>query len=193
MMFARMAKLQVIGVLALGAILGSLVTYLFLTSSNEVNAQPESAQTVKLKSDVPTGPLTVEVTLQQHYLDGEVSEENVTEVIWSMEDFWAAYSEWELVHQEEGKAVFRKQIADISPLLKTTGMFGISDEGILTIYSGSPEEENAIQSFYQIDVGKLESYQQDKLQKGIPIRTKENYQQVLESFRKYTINTSSRS
>ncbi|MEJ9371507.1 BofC N-terminal domain-containing protein, partial [Schinkia azotoformans] len=49
-----------------------------------------------------TGPLTVNVVLQQHYLDGNTSEETVTETIWSMEDFWAQYKDWQLVDQKEG-------------------------------------------------------------------------------------------
>lgn len=134
-------------------------------------------------------PLVVTIILQRVYLDGEMSEEKTIETVWSMEDFWAKYDNWKLMDIEKSKAVFRQEIDDISPLLKANGYFGISDEGVLTIFNGRPGGSNIIQSFFQIDLGRLESIKRDQLEKGIPIKNKDCYKQVLETFKQYTVRT----
>ena len=78
-------------------------------------------------------------------------------------------------------------IDDISPLLKSNGYFGITEEGILTIFDGKPDEQSKIiQSFYQIDVEKLESHQHNLLKNGIKVFSKDEYEQVLEAFKPYS-------
>lgn len=133
------------------------------------------------------GPLKVTVILERVYVDGEVSEEILKETILSMEDFWAQYEDWSLVHQDEEQVVFQQRIDDISPLLKTNGYFGLTEDGILTIFNGKPDEsDKVIQSFFQIDVEKLESYQHDLLKKGIKVGTKDEYINVIETYKTYT-------
>lgn len=131
---------------------------------------------------------TVEVILQRHYLDGEVSEETVLETIWSMEDFWALYEDWQLVDQAQGKIIFKKDMNDISPLLKMNGYFGLSDDGTLNIYNGKPTDNEVIQSFFQVNTSRLKSHIHRELLEGIPVTTKDNYLQVLQMFEEYAIN-----
>lgn len=131
-------------------------------------------------------PVTVEVLRKCLYMDGEISEETVTEKIYSMENFWAKYEEWQFVGMENGQMVFQKQADDISPLLKANGYFGVTEDGILTIFNGKPYKSHIIQSFFQIDVGKLESTKREELIKGIPIKTKDRYVEVLETFKTYS-------
>ncbi|HWJ80428.1 MAG TPA: intercompartmental signaling factor BofC [Niallia sp.] len=131
-------------------------------------------------------PKKLEVVLKRVYLDGEVSEEYVEETVWSMEDFWSKYDKWQLVDMNSKGLIFKQDVDDISPLLKANGYFGITDDGILTIYNGKPEKENIIQSFFQLDLKKLESKQQENLQKGIPIKSKDRYVRVLETFKSLT-------
>lgn len=133
-------------------------------------------------------PLEVDVILERMYLDGEYSQETFKETIWSMEDFWAKYDTWQLIDMDETSVVFREQVDDISPLLKTNGYFGITDEGILTIYNGKPQKYNIIHTFFQIDVGKLESRKHEELKEGIPIKNKNRYVEVLETFKSYSLD-----
>ncbi|EIJ79015.1 hypothetical protein PB1_15694 [Bacillus methanolicus PB1] len=132
------------------------------------------------------GPVKITVILERKYLDGEISEEKVIETIWSMEDFLSKYKEWKLLDMTENQVVFRQKIDDISPLLKANGYFGITDDGILSIYNGKPGRSKIIQSFFHIDLGKLESAKWEQLKKGIPIKTKDRYEEVLESFKNYS-------
>jgi forespore regulator of the sigma-K checkpoint len=136
-------------------------------------------------ANVTEGPIQVEVILQRTYLDGEVSEEKIIEKVWSMEHFWLKYEQWELIDTYEKGLVFKKQMDDISPLLKSNGYFGITDDGTLTIFNGRPHRTNIIQSFFQINLEKLESRKHLELKKGIPIKTKDRYVQVLETFKPY--------
>ncbi|MEB1808033.1 MAG: intercompartmental signaling factor BofC [Bacillaceae bacterium] len=161
--------------------------------------QPESANTTQShasKSTVPVmkmvenadaGPKTIQVKLQRVYLDGEISEEVVEETIWSMEDFWAFYDQWLLVDQNEEEILFKQEIDDISPLLKINGYFGISEDGVLNIYEGKPDDQKIIQSFFQINTQKLKSHHESELKNGIPVMSRENYQEVLKTLEKYAI------
>ncbi|PLT31001.1 regulator [Peribacillus deserti] len=131
-------------------------------------------------------PVEKEVILQRVYVDGDISEESIMETIWSMEDFRAQYTGWQLISQNDKKIVFQKEINDISPLLKTNGYFGLSDDGTLTIFNGRPSESHIIQSFFQLDIKKLEGRTQKKLYDGIKISDKKHYNDVLETFKMYT-------
>jgi|UPI0003FC41B9 forespore regulator of the sigma-K checkpoint len=141
-----------------------------------------------LTQEVGKHPDRLTVILERIYLDGEISEEVVKERVWSMAEFWAKYDQWQLADRDGAKFVFKKQVDDISPLLKVNGYFGINGKGILTIYFGKPDESKIIQSFFQIDMKKLESTKQAELRKGIPIKTKDRYVEVLETFKAYSVN-----
>jgi len=133
-----------------------------------------------------TDPIEVTVILERMYVDGEISQELVVETIWSLENFWAKYDEWQLIEMDKDTIVFRKQIDDISPLLKANGYFGITDEGVFTIFNGRPKRSVIIQSFFQIDLGKLESKKWEELKRGIPIKTKQQYVEVIDTFKVYS-------
>ncbi|WP_042354935.1 BofC C-terminal domain-containing protein [Bacillus rubiinfantis] len=131
-------------------------------------------------------PRHITVILERIYLDGEVSQETIEETCWSMENFWAKYDDWELREINESKMVFSRKIDDISPLLKANGFFGMTNEGVLTIFNGKPRSSRIIQSFFQLDMEKLESKKQEELLQGIPIKSKYDYVEVLETFKHYS-------
>lgn len=127
------------------------------------------------------------VVLEKVYLDGEVSKEVVNESNSSQQDFWAKYDQWQLVDATESTVIFRKNVDDISPLLKANGFFGVTSKGVLSIYNGKPGQSKIIQSFFQIDIKKLESKTQEELIQGIPIKSKDHYVEVLETFKPYSL------
>ncbi|WP_246940781.1 BofC C-terminal domain-containing protein [Bacillus pinisoli] len=168
-------------ILWLGLLLFSLTGILITAAEESKSPVPTNNEAQEV-----TGPLTITVILERVYLDGEVSEEIKEETIWSMEDFWSEYESWQLVDQDEDLVVFQQNIDDISPLLKANGYFGITSNGTLTIFNGKPSIDNVIQSFYQIDVSRLESRQHEELKQGIPIQSKDNYVEVLEVFKPFS-------
>lgn len=182
-------RAHVVKYLVVSLVIAGFSIFFLLYQTAAENTEVKIEQTKEeIQALEVTGPLTVNVILQQQYLDGNTSEKTVTETIWSMEDFWAQYRDWQLVDQKEGQMIFRKTIDDISPLLKANGYFGISEDGTLTIFKGLPaESEEVIQSFFQIDISKLESRQQEELKQGIPVVSKDHYIQVIESFKTLSI------
>lgn len=134
-------------------------------------------------------PIQRTIILQRVYLDGEISEETIEETIISMDDFWRKYDKWLLVDQNDSQLVFQTYVDDISPLLKGNGYFGIKADGTISIFNGKPVKDQVIQSFYQIDLKKLESSQQTELLKGVKIENKERYKKFLEVYKPYSIST----
>jgi len=128
------------------------------------------------------------VILERVYLDREVSEEIVTETVVSMKDIWKKYEGWQLVNMDDEQIVFQKRIDDISPLAKTNGYFGLTKDGTLSIFEGKPDESSrVIQSFFQIDIKKLESHQHEQLQKGIRVVSKSRYRDIIEAYRHFAL------
>ncbi len=127
------------------------------------------------------------VILQREYLDGELSEEKITEWFGSIEDLKNKYKGWRIIEQTKDYLVLHKMESDISPLLKANGYFGMSEDGTLSIYNGKPEHDKVIHTFFQIDVGKLEVYQQEELQHGIQIISKDQFTSLMNEYREYAV------
>ncbi|WP_459499296.1 BofC C-terminal domain-containing protein [Bacillus sp. C1] len=135
----------------------------------------------------------VTILLERMYLDGEVSEEVFTEKIANVEQVLQQYKEWQLVDRDDTQIVLQKKIDDISPLLKTSGYFGVSNEGILQIFNGLPKSNNAIHSFFQIDMEKLKSYDRTELKRGIRIKSKECFVKTIEKMKQYAVQSKKKS
>ncbi|MCM3596371.1 intercompartmental signaling factor BofC [Metabacillus idriensis] len=175
--------------LLIGAFACVIVTLFFIIPSfhqKESSASENAAETENEVYEV-SGPLTVTVVLERIYLDGEISEEVKNETILAMEDFWAKYEDWQLIDQDDHQIIFQKEVDDISPLLKANGYFGISSEGVFSIFNGKPDDASEIiQSFFQIDVKKLETRKHDELRQGIRIESKDQYLKVIQSYKAYS-------
>ena len=63
------------------------------------------------------------------YLDGELSEEKIIELFWSIEELKNKYKGWKVIEQTKNHIVLHKMDNDISPLLKTNGYFGMTEDG----------------------------------------------------------------
>ncbi|MFP3858619.1 BofC C-terminal domain-containing protein [Bacillus amyloliquefaciens] len=133
------------------------------------------------------GPLRVHVQLEKVYLDGDVGIEHTDETVLAMEDFWASYAGWTLVEQKKGFVLFRKHVDDISPLSKVNGYIGVTDGGVISTFHGRPGSlAEPIQSFFQIDIERLESRLQKHLEHGIPYRTKAEFESVIDHIKTYS-------
>ncbi|WAA11573.1 BofC C-terminal domain-containing protein [Fervidibacillus halotolerans] len=128
------------------------------------------------------------IFLRQSYLDGETSETVIpTYVNDSQQDLQRYLDQgWELRDQNAERIILEKRVNDISPLLKSNGFFGITEDGTLSIFDGKPDENKVIHSFFQIDIKKLEVRKQEELKKGIPVRSKDTYFQVIQAFYPYS-------
>lgn len=161
-----------------------LIVLAFLQVFIFSNKEQVKAEAIFSQDELELQKMTV--ILQLFYLDGEISEEIVTEELNDMESLWKEYQDWKLVDINTNQVVFKKYIDDISPVLKANGFFGLSEAGALSIYNGKPNGSNIIQSFFQIDIDKLESSKQEELRRGIPIKDKNNFQKVINAFKPYS-------
>nr|WP_245934798.1 intercompartmental signaling factor BofC [Anoxybacillus vitaminiphilus] len=128
------------------------------------------------------------IILERIYLDGEVSEEITEETVVSMKDIWKKYKGWQLVDMDDEQIVFQKSVNDISALSKANGYFGLTKDGTLSIFEGKPNESSrVIQSFFQIDIKKLESRQREQLKKGIRVVSKTRYKDIIETYRNFAL------
>ncbi|MEH6956342.1 intercompartmental signaling factor BofC [Neobacillus drentensis] len=165
----------------------AVLLFMFIINAEGITMIGAASQIDSPYPQEKTEPLNMTVILERVYLDGEISQEVVHETCWSMENFWAKYDQWQLTDMDDSTMVFRKQVNDISPLLKANGFFGVTEDGVLTIFNGRPDQLRIIQSFFQIDIKKLESSKQEELIQGIPIKTKDRYVEVLETFKPYSL------
>ncbi|MBS4176212.1 intercompartmental signaling factor BofC [Lederbergia citrea] len=168
-------------------LLFSCLSLFYFAGQQPTRADERTPSNAIKELDIPDNPLILDVTLKRKYIDGEISEETVKETIWALEDFWTKYETWQLVDMDEDHLVFELFVDDISPLLKLNGFFGLSEDGILSIYNGKPDQEDIIQSFFQIDIKKLEGKKRDQLKQGIPVKTKEDFTEVLEAMKNYSL------
>ncbi|GAB7386529.1 hypothetical protein BSNK01_03640 [Bacillaceae bacterium] len=134
----------------------------------------------------------VDVVLKQTYACGVEVEERRNVTFASEEALRRAYGDWELVSVDRGNAyVFRRSVQDISPLCKESGYFGLSADGILTLFQGPPKDGKIIRAFFPINTKKLESMlpQQEiaMLYKGIRIRDLAEYNSVLSTYEEFAL------
>lgn len=127
----------------------------------------------------------LQMMLQLFYFDGKVTGEMIKEDVNDIEQLWNEYHDWKLVEINLDHIILQKKINDISPVLKANGYFGLTDGGLLTVFKGEPNENNIIQSFYQIDLEKLKTLQYEQLKKGIPVQSKEDFQNIYNTFKQY--------
>lgn len=127
----------------------------------------------------------LQTILQLFYLDGEVTSEMIREDVNDIEQLWDEYKDWKLVEINVDHIIFQKKSNDILPVLQANGYFGLTEEGILTVFQGKPEEINVIKSFHEIDLDRLNSIQQEQLKKGIPFQTMENFHDLYNTFKQY--------
>lgn len=87
-----------------------------------------------------------------------------------------------------------EQVSDLSLQCKENAMFGIDPTGRLTLFEGPPKKENAVRTFYQLDVRFMESRlpkeEWKRLVDGIRVEDKASYYSVLSSFSDFAIDAS---
>ncbi|UOQ93853.1 intercompartmental signaling factor BofC [Halobacillus shinanisalinarum] len=135
-----------------------------------------------VSSTVREEPVTFKVTTKKHYLDGVTETTKKQEVIWSMADFWVKYRDWTIVEHELEQMVFSKQVDEISPITEQKGYFGVTAEGELAVFQGTPSEGNIMKSFKPIPLKPLEAKRKLKLEDGIKITSSKHFQQVLSQY-----------
>jgi forespore regulator of the sigma-K checkpoint len=159
-------------------------------------SQPLAEQTFAWKpvpSEETIRPVgkTLSLVLTRTYLCGVRDEEHKTVSAEQLGDVMSAYKGWEIVSGDASKLILLKREQDISPACKENGYFGLSEDGVLTLFHGLPQEQNVIQTFYRINTAKMEAsmsrQELENLKKGIRVRDLAEYHSVLSTYGEFQL------
>jgi forespore regulator of the sigma-K checkpoint len=130
------------------------------------------------------------IILKTVYVCGVEAEERREETISSTDRLLTKYADWELQTQTESSFVFVRQVNDLAPICKDNGYFGVNGDNFLTLFEGPPQEKKVIQTFFQIDVEKVESRLPSRelqlLRQGIRIKDIAEYHSILSTYGEFT-------
>lgn len=101
------------------------------------------------------------------------------------------HPEWGVGLREDGNVTFSEQIDDLSPACKSNAYFGLDKNGSLSLFDGPPDDEKVIRTFFQLNMGYLESSLHpdavDQLKEGIRVLDMEEYNSVLSTFSEFAV------
>ncbi|WP_209847099.1 BofC C-terminal domain-containing protein [Paenibacillus sediminis] len=104
------------------------------------------------------------------------------------------HSDWSGKLDEQGEVWFVHQINDLSDNCKKQAYFSIDKNGNLTLFEGPPQKEKVMRTFFQLDVGSMETSLPegvlDQLEQGIRIQDIDEYNSVLSTFSDYAVEVS---
>ncbi|MFK7696518.1 BofC C-terminal domain-containing protein [Paenibacillus sp. HJGM_3] len=100
------------------------------------------------------------------------------------------HPQWQV--STEGETVtLREHIEDLSPRCKDTAYFGLDRAGNLSLFDGEPSGEKVIRTFFQLNMGFLESALPhetvNQLREGIRVTDLLEYNSVLSTFSDYAV------
>ncbi len=141
---------------------------------------------------VPAVSSPVQVVLTRTYLCGIKDQESKQLTNETFDQVLNLFSGWEIVSVQQGKIELAKQENDISPECKKNGYFGITPEGMLTLFHGLPEQNKVIQTFYQINTARMEAslpqQELEQLRKGIKVNDVAEYNSILSTYGEFQEN-----
>lgn len=133
----------------------------------------------------------LEMVIQNRYLLGPMVEERRTFSTKEMDQFHELAKNLTFIKEEQGKYIFERKVDDLSPVLKEKGVIGVDRNGMLTLYEGDPKENNVIQTFFQIDLERLETSlpaeEINQLQQGIHFSSLAEFNSILSTYGEYAV------
>ncbi|WP_127589013.1 BofC C-terminal domain-containing protein [Paenibacillus koleovorans] len=89
------------------------------------------------------------------------------------------------------RVVMQELIDDLSPSCKDSAYFGMDKDGNLSLFDGVPAGQKVIRTFFQLNVGFLESSLQreavEQLKEGIRVKDLLEYNSVLSTFSEFAV------
>lgn len=132
------------------------------------------------------------VVMETHYICGIETEQLGKMTIPQLKVLLQQHPEWEAEVVSTDTLQIKKQVDDLSPLCKEQAYISVDAVGNLNLYEGRPAEEKVIRTFFQMDVGSLESSLPEgvleQLQQGIRVQDKDEYNSVISTFSDYAID-----
>lgn len=132
------------------------------------------------------------VVLETQYICGVETEQLGKMARPQMKMLLAQHPEWDATVGTSDELRLKQRVDDLSPLCKQQAYISIDAVGNLNLYEGKPAEEKVIRTFFQLDVGTLESSLPEgvleQLQQGIRVQDKDEYDSVISTFSDYAVD-----
>ncbi|WP_340031079.1 BofC C-terminal domain-containing protein [Paenibacillus sp. FSL K6-1122] len=132
------------------------------------------------------------VVLETKYICGVETEQLGKMARPQLKMLLAQHPEWDATVGTSDELYLKQRVDDLSPLCKQQAYISIDAVGNLNLYEGKPAEEKVIRTFFQLDVGTLESSLPEgvleQLQQGIRIQDKDEYDSVISTFSDYAVD-----
>lgn len=104
---------------------------------------------------------------------------------------YGEHPQWDVQFSAPAVVTFTEPVDDLSPACKSNAFFGLDKNGNLTLFDGPPEGEKVIRTFFQLNMGYLESSLPrdtvDQLREGIPVIDMAEYNSVLSTFSDFAV------
>lgn len=101
------------------------------------------------------------------------------------------HPQWNVELGDDGIVTFTEKIDDLSSACKNNAYFGLDKNGNLSLFEGPPDDKKVIRTFFQLNMGYLESSLQpeavDQLKEGIRVLDMEEYNSVLSTFSEFAV------
>ncbi|MET3212096.1 UNVERIFIED_CONTAM: forespore regulator of the sigma-K checkpoint [Paenibacillus sp. PvR008] len=113
-----------------------------------------------------------------------------------LESLLKQHPDWKGRLNTRGEVWLERKVEDLSELCKQHAYMGMSMDGQLTLFEGPPKKEKVIRTFFQLDVGSMETalpegvYEQ--LQQGIRVQDMNEYNSVISTFSDFAVERTQR-
>lgn len=176
-------------------LLASLLFFLLalglLFNREELLLPPNSNEGEKGEAQVTLAPEDVEVITRTIYEVGPVEEEMKKIPFAELEAIKKEYGNLTPYGQGKDRYIVERKIRDLSPTVKEKGRFGITEDGMLMLYTGDEKERQVIETFFRIDIQRMESSlpreEIDRIRKGIPVHNLAEYNSILSTYGEYAL------
>lgn len=155
---------------------------------NSVDQEAEEQRIFMKQLNDSTGERTVH--LRTSYVCGVEQQKLGSMDVSSIYTLLNNHPSWKGRIDEKGEVWLEEMISDdLSPACKEQAYMSIDANGNLTLFDGPPQEEKVLRTFFQLDIGSMESsLPKDvlrQLQDGIRIQDIDEYNSVLSTFSDY--------
>lgn len=175
----------------------------YATRAQQVPGDIESAQTLAVSDAGPSAEVREvlnqiretggkrDVFMHKVYVCGEerllIGQMASDEVV----SLHGEHPQWSVELGQDGAVTLTEKIDDLSAACKNNAYFGLDKTGNLSLFDGPPDGEKVIRTFFQMNMGYLESSLQpetiDQLKEGIRVLDMEEYNSVLSTFSEFAI------
>lgn len=167
------------------SVTGVIIYSVLMTDNLDLSDSEDEAQQVNLAVEK-------KLVLITHYRVGEDTVDSVIENLESIDDLKKMYPEWKIVKENSQEITLERTLEDLSPDLKKGSYFGLGPDGYLTLYRGDPKDNHVVETFFRIDIEKLESVLPkepvEQLYKGIPVEDLAEFNSVLSTFSEFSLD-----